>query len=215
MKKLKLLIGAVFLAAVINTQAQTNIANDFENLWKDTAGSSNAVYAVAGERKLTGDAWKVAAVGLFNINDYAAAGIGVAHEWTPSHEAAPNSFNLTVDFQAQLPFTPFANFGWTNFILTPFAFAGTGTPFAGQNQGNLMIVTRAGAHLDIYAFKIKSAPVTIGAGGFYGNETGTGYYQGNWAGGYVSFNVGGASDPVIADNRNANSWTAQAFAANQ
>ncbi len=205
-----LILALCLCAFVVQSQAQT-VQKDLGALYADTLGSTNSTYVVFGERKLTGDADKVGALWFFNANDNIAVGGGVAREWTPNRSAAPASFNLSAGIQLSISIAPLNAFGITNKFARPFVGTFVGTPFSGQNSGNLMNATRTGADIRIYQFDLKKNPLIISGGGYYGNESGTGIYAGNWAGGYLRISWGAFSEPQLSDNRNANAWATVAF----
>lgn len=210
MKKLKsFLIGAVLAAAVINLRAQS-FQQDVANLYDDTIGSTNSTYATFAERKLTGDAWKAGGLWFFNASDIVAIGGGFAREWTPNNSTAPSSFNLSAGIQLSVAIAPLNVFGITNKFARPFAGSFVGTPFNGNNSGNLMNANRAGADVRFYQFNTLKNPVIISGGGYYGNETGTGVYAGNWAGAYLRVSWGAISDAPIPASKAATAWTTQA-----
>jgi len=208
--KNKIIIGLAALLCAGGLQAQT-IPQDLSNIYNDTLGSTNSTYVVFGERKLTGDANKVGGLWFFNANDNVAVGGGVAREWTPNNSHAPASFNLSAGIQLSMAIAPLNAFGITNKFARPFAGTFVGTPFSGENSGDLMNANRAGVDFHIYQTKLGKNPLILSGGAYYGNETGTGYYSGNWAGGYLRLSWGTISTATLADNRNANAWSTVAF----
>ena len=208
--KTKILLAAVLCCGLFTASAQ-NFQQDIANIYADTIGSTNSTYIIAGERKLKGNANKVAALWLYNANDNVAAGAGIAKEWSPNGSAPSASYNLTVGIQLSAAIAPLNLFGITNKFARPFVADFVGTPFSGQNSGELMNASRAGVDVHIYKWNINKNPLLLSAGGYYGNETGTGYYAGNWAGGYLRVSWGAISQPTLSDNRKANAWSTVAF----
>jgi hypothetical protein len=197
MKKLLSIIGvAAMLATGGNARAQT-FQDDLNNLWKDTLGSSNMVYAGFAERKLTGNADSAGLIGAFNFNNNFAIIGGINHQWARGQ--AGSTYNISGGIQLQLRVYPLHAFGFTNFYIVPFGVTAVGTPVNGDNGGNLMNANRAGANIPIYTWTINKNPLEVSAGGFYGNQTGTGKYDGNWAGVDIAvrWGDGGASMAAI------------------
>lgn len=183
MKKLIAVIGLVTLLAGVSAKAQTNINSALQVIWDDTLGSSNMVYAPFFERKLTGNADGVGILGLYNFNENVAAGAGLVHQWQPSGGQAASTFSLSANIQLKYTINPFSALGWTWFQPTIFAGSAVGTPLNGDNHGNLMNNNLAGAVIPIHTWMVGKATITIAVEGFYANQTGSGYYDGNWAGG--------------------------------
>ena len=201
-----LVVAVTMLFSQCRAQAQS-LSQDFKNIYNDSLGSTNSTYAFFGEKKLTGDAYKIGGVWLYNANQYIAAGGGIAHEWSPSGAAPSANFNLTVGVQFSMAIAPLSVIGYTNEFAHPFVGTFVGTPFSGQNSGSLMNSTRTGCDFHFYQFAIRKTPVILSGGAYYGNETGTGYYAGNWVGGYLRLSYGQFSSPTLSDDMKANAWT--------
>ena len=209
--KIAIGLAALLLACGVSVKAQS-IPADISAIYNDSLGSTNATYVIAGERKLTGDANKIAGLWFYNANSMVAVGAGMAKEWTPNKAAQAASYNLSVGIQLSTAIAPLNLFGITNKFARPFVGTFVGTPFSGQNQGNLMNATRAGVDLHIYQLNVAKNPVIFSGGGYYGNESGTGpAYSGNWIGLYLRIGWGTYSAPVLAANQKANAWSTVAL----
>lgn len=186
MKKIiaSILAGAALFAC--HARAQTNLTtwNDIaQAAWDKSLGSSNMVYAPFFERKLTGNADGAGVLGLYNFSDNVAAGIGFLHQWQPSGGEAASSFSIAANVQLKATINPFSAIGWTWFRPTIFGGTAVGTPLSGDNHGNLMNNNLVGAVIPIHTWTVGKAVITVAVEGFYSNQTGSGYYDGNWAGG--------------------------------
>ena len=192
---LALAILALSIPAVCRAQS---ISTDLSNLWADTLGSSNMVYAGFGERKLKGNADSAGVIGAFNFNGNVAAIGGIGRQWMKGGPAI--TYTISGGLQLQAKIAPLKSFGLTNFFVNPFVASVIGTPMNGQNGGNIMNANRVGANIPIYTFTINKNPLEISAGGFYGNQTGTGPYNGNWVGVDLAANYGNAGASVAAND---------------
>lgn len=172
------------LALAGKVSAQTNVTQFAQIIWDDTVASSNTVYSPFFGRKLTGDADEAGVAGLFNFNGVVAAGLGIVHQWQPNGHNAASTYNFSATLQIKETVRPLETFGETNFAFTVWGSTAIGTPFSGDNDGNLMNANCVGLVVQIWSWNIGSGAnekqITLDVDGFYQNQTGTGYYNGNW-----------------------------------
>ncbi len=207
--KLQILIGIAVLGLAMVAKAQ-DFQKAASDLWNSSLGSTNMTYGVDFERGVTGDANKATFFGLFNANKNIAAGGGIAHEWSPNNSSVGADYTLSIGVQFSVAIEPLSNFGITNVVLHPFAANFVGTPFHGDNSGNLMNAARVGAYINIWEWQLARNPLSLNAGGHYGNETGTGYYARNYAGGFLSVSWGAIGGAQTA-SRAGEAWTTTAM----
>lgn len=199
MKKLTVIIGAVFTAAVINLNAQTvtatnsvpmppmpvlgNTAEDnlAQQFYDATIGNSNGVFVATAARKLIGNANRFSLDYVYNLtpeNPNATAGLILGIDDIRAggfSEANVLKGGLTLKANVY----PFKNFGATNFFVTPYVFALIATPTQGTgNNGGIGELDGAGISYEHWFGK----NVSVEAGAFYENATGEGQFNGNWAG---------------------------------
>jgi len=207
-----ILLAALFLCAGLTASKAQSISTDLSNLWADTLGSSNMVYAGFGERKLKGNADSAGVIGAFNFNGNVAAIGGIGRQWMKGGPAI--TYTISGGLQLQAKIAPLKSFGLTNFFVNPFVASVIGTPMNGQNGGNIMNGNRVGAQIPIHTFVINKNPLGISIGGFYGNQTGTGPYNGNWAGLDLAVNYGTGSSYLAANDlylRESYAWAKPNF----
>lgn len=197
MTKIKHLFIVLTLSVLTLSAKSQDLNTDLQNLFADTIGSSNMVYAPFFARKLTGNADEAGLLGFYNFNNNVAAGIGIAHLWQPSGGQASSTFTLSVGLSLRADIYPLKVFGLTNFAVEPFGITAVGTPVNGENHGNLMNANRIGAAVQIYKFNAGKNIITFNAGAFYGNQTGTGYFDGNYAGGFTAGGWSSADGSIL------------------
>lgn len=194
-----LVITVTALLALAGVSRAQSVSQDLSNLWNDTLGSSNMDYAGFGERKLKGNADSAGFIGAYNFNGNVAAIGGIDHQCMKGGPAA--TYNLSGGLQLQAQIAPLKSFGLTNFFVNPWVASVIGTPMNGQNGGNIMNGNRVGAQIPLHTFIINKNPLGVSLGGFYGNQTGTGPYNGNWAGLDLAVNYGTGSSYLAANDR--------------
>ncbi len=144
---------------------------------RSVAQSTNlAVIGFVGKKLTSGSNPDYVAGGLvsFNLMKNLALVGGAEHLWGETNSA---SFTLSGGIGLNASFNVLSN-SWLNLNLNPFAISLVGSPLNGANGGNLMNVNRLGADFDIHTFQDGWV---VSIGGAYGNRTGCGLYDGNWA----------------------------------
>ena len=173
-----LLIAAVANAQDTNqigsfTPAETGLMQQF---YDSTVGTTNGIFVVTGARKLVGNANRFSLDYIYSFNGNAALILGYDDIRAGGYSQAnilKGGLNLKADIY------PFKNFGATNFVLTPYAFALAASPVNGtSNNGGIGQLVGGGVSWE-HSFT-KNLSLELGA--FYENSTGEGLYNGNWAG---------------------------------
>lgn len=177
---LPLIVGLLFLAPPLVAPAQTT-TNKFD--WNTVVTNiaiapyfTYAPHAQNGASKVGGGV-----LGLYNLNQNIAAGIGV--DWLGQFTM------VSGNIQFKVPTHPLAYFGAPNFTVTPLVGAALGTPFSGNGNENNNITTMQIAGADIrLPWQVLTG--NIGVGGAWVNVTGTKDYNGGTFRGFFAWSKG-------------------------
>ena len=140
--------------------------------------------------------WTVGLAGAWNISKN--VGVGGAVDYDPTG----SSFTLiTASVTLRQAITPFSNY--PNFVITPYAMAGAGTPISGASAGNGCLETVAGGGVAASLFDV--AGWRVGVSGAYVNWSGQCLASGN----RVYFAVGatkGVGGPAKSKVASISTW---------
>lgn len=178
MKRIYITLAAIAAIGLASVQAQTNtttggIAGGLEQLSNLFGGNMPTNITVGPftttTPKLSQWAWGIA--GDWNLNQNIAFGAVI--------DSIPNRWTLfTGHVMLELPVYPLA---WTkvssltNFVATPFTFAGIGSAFNSADSGGVTLVSAVGVNLPV----VKVLGGEFCVAGWYENLTDAGKYSGN------------------------------------
>jgi hypothetical protein len=181
--KLKLLfiLGLTVLACIesqgqtTNTTPPATFASGVQTIYDSLAGSTNWGGAFGFARATTGNKSVGFADALYNFNSTVGALVGYEYLYSGNVHTAnlvKGGLNLQADLQ------PLKQFGFTNFTVTPFAFA-----LVASGNGVVSEIVGGGAKTKIYQW---ANGIAINAVVLYENRTGSGYWDGRYVGGALA-----------------------------
>lgn len=179
---INLLSIAIILIVVASAQAQngqtvtvTNMpsfSSGLQTIYDSLAGSTNWGGSFGYFRATSGNKCGAYGMALYNFNSTVGAVIGYDYLWS-GRLHTDNLVKGGLNLQADL--APLKQFGLTNFIVTPFAYA-----LVASGSGQVSEVIGGGAKTQIFAW---ANGIAIDALVIYENRTGAGYWDGRYVGG--------------------------------
>ena len=166
------------------------LSHSLQELWDVTAGSTNSAVVFGGGRGLTGNKNFAFANYLYNLNQNAGLLLGYDYLFSNAKGMGSSANVLKGGFNLQASLYPLKRFGYTNFMVTPFAALVIATPVSGnQNNGGIGQIALTGIDWESPAIGFLWG-TRAHLGGFYENRTGQGAWNGNYLGLHAAFSKG-------------------------
>lgn len=174
--KLKLILILLTMACIVGQlRAQTNtpsLSSGLQTIYDSVAGSTNWGGAFGYLRSTSGNKSGGYAMALYNFSPTVGAVIGYDYLWSGRQHTA-NLVKGGLNLQADL--APLKQFGVTNFVVTPFAYA-----LVASGSGQVSELVGGGAKAQLYKW---ANGIAVDALVLYENRTGAGYWDGRYVGG--------------------------------
>ena len=179
-------IGLLILAsASLEVLAQTNTTPTFQagaqQIYDAVTTSTNFGLALGGGRSTTGNRNLAYGDFVYNVSQAVGLVIGYDYLWT-STKGVPAQANLVKGgLTIQAPLQPFKNVGWTNVVVTPYAFALVAT-----GNGSMSQILGGGINYKLTEWK----GFKFNVGLLYEQRTDAGYWDAKYIAGTLAITHG-------------------------